>query len=120
MKILGSFVAIILGALALAAPADAQQKKLVLSTEAAYAPFNYRSTDGALGGFDIDIGNALCQEMKRECEWNVTDWDGIIPALLAKKFDAIVSGMSVTEERQKRVAFSEPYYRDVVVFIATK
>src|SRR5580704_11791903 len=60
MKTLTLFVAIVTGALAFTAPADAQQKKLVLSTEAAYAPFNYRATDGTLGGFDIDIGNALC------------------------------------------------------------
>ena len=120
MKISGGFLAIVVAALALAVPAHAQQKKLVLATEAAFAPFNYRASDGTLAGFDIEIGKAICEEMKRECEWVVTDWDGIIPALMAKKFDAILSSMSMTAERRQRIDFSEAYYRDAVMFMAQK
>jgi polar amino acid transport system substrate-binding protein len=101
-------------------PAKADEPVMVLGTEAAFPPFNMKDTNGKLTGFDTEIGEAICQQMKRKCEWVVTNWDGIIPALLAKKFDAILSSMSITEERQKRVAFTKPYYRDSVGFMAKK
>ncbi|WP_406564478.1 transporter substrate-binding domain-containing protein [Moraxella bovoculi] len=101
-----------------AAPTNSNQIRI--ATEGAYAPFNYTNTDGSLGGFDVDIANALCAKMAAECTIEAQDWDGIIPALKAGKFDAIVSSMSVTPERIEQVDFTEPYFANTLVFLAKK
>lgn len=98
----------------------AHAEKLLFATEAAYSPFNELGQDGKPKGFDMDIGDALCAEMKVECEWVINEWDGIIPALLSGKFDAIVSSMSMTEERRKRIDFTIPYYQDAARFMVKK
>lgn len=91
---------------------------LRIGTEGAYAPFNYTNADGTLGGFDVDIANALCADMKVTCEITAQDWDGIIPGLKAGKYDAIVAAMSVTPERSQQVAFTDPYFSNTLVFLA--
>jgi polar amino acid transport system substrate-binding protein/arginine/ornithine transport system substrate-binding protein len=84
--------------------------KLRVGVEGNYPPFSMIAPDGKLGGFDIDIANAVCAEMKVECVMVQQEWDGMIPALNAKKFDVIVASMSITDERKKAVDFSDPYY----------
>lgn len=104
----------------LASPVHAQERALKFGTEGAYPPFNNLTADGKLVGFDIDIGNALCAELKATCEWVVQDWDGMIPALQAGKFDAAVASMFITEERKTQVDFTQPYYRTPAAFLALK
>jgi len=93
---------------------------LRIATEGAYAPFNYTNADGTLGGFDVDMANAICEDMNVTCEITAQDWDGIIPGLKAGKYDAIVAAMSVTPEREQQVSFTEPYFSNSLVFLAKK
>lgn len=106
--------AAIAAAFALAASASQAQapdwKKLRIGVEGAYPPFSEVGPDGKLKGFDIDIAYALCAEMKAECTLVQQEWDGMIPALNARKFDAIIASMAATDERRKSVAFSDKYY----------
>jgi polar amino acid transport system substrate-binding protein len=96
--------------LAFAGSAAAQEKALKFGTEGAYPPFNYAQADGTLGGFDIDLGKAICDEMKTKCEFVVQDFDGSIPALQAGKFDAIFN-ITITPERAEKVDFTRKYYQ---------
>ncbi|CAI8916187.1 hypothetical protein DMX05_08830 [Pseudomonas soli] len=89
--------------------AQADSQPVRIATEGAYPPYNYVTPDGGLAGFDVDIANALCAEMNLQCTLVKQDWDGIIPGLLAKKYDAIVASMAITPERQRKVAFTAKY-----------
>jgi len=95
-------------------------EKLRMGIEAAYPPFNNKDASGNVVGFDKDIGDALCAKMKAECSVVTSDWDGIIPALNAKKFDFLVSSLSITDERKQAVDFTDPYYSNKLQFIAPK
>lgn len=97
-----------------------QWSKIRIATEGAYAPWNYMSPDGKLVGYEIDLAQELCRRMKTECEIVAQDWDGMLPALNAGKFDAIIASMSVTPERQKVASFSVPYAKAPNAFMMMK
>ena len=100
-----------LAVLALAAPASAE--KLRVGMECTYAPFNYRTESGELAGYDVDVAKGVAEIIGAELDFVCQQWDGMIPALLANKFDLIVASMSITESRLEKIDFSGPY-RDSV------
>ncbi|MDZ7828372.1 MAG: ABC transporter substrate-binding protein [Halofilum sp. (in: g-proteobacteria)] len=119
-KTLNQILSGCLFALLLASTPAAADDTLRIGTEGAYPPFNQIGPDGELQGFDIDIAKALCKEMNRDCEFVTQDWDGIIPGLLANKYDAIIASMSITPERDKAVDFTGRYYSNKLRFLAKK
>ena len=92
--------------------------QLRIATEGAYPPFNSIDKDGKLIGFDVDIANALCDRMHAICTIEAQAWDGIIPGLLDRKYDAIVASMSITEKRREQVSFTDRYYSTSARFVA--
>lgn len=101
-----------------AAPLRAET--LRIGTEADYFPFNYVDSDGKLAGFDTDIARALCDALQVACDFVLGPWDSLIPGLLDRRFDVVIASMSITEERKALVAFSNPYYRTPMQFIARR
>ncbi|MDY7114941.1 transporter substrate-binding domain-containing protein [Halomonas sp. SSL-5] len=99
----------VFGAALVAGSASAEVRDIRIGVDVPYEPMEYRTPDGELTGFDIDLGNALCAEIGIDCEWVVQGWDGIIPGLMARKYDAIMSSMTINEQRREQVLFSEPY-----------
>ncbi len=99
---------------------DAATEKLRIGVAPGYVPFSYIDQEDRLKGFDIDIALALCEKLDAACAFVRHDWEGLIPALRAGRFDAIVSSMSITGERRRRVAFTDRYYSNAVRFIARK
>ena len=102
------FLPVALAVSVLAAPAMAETVRI--GTEGAYAPWNYLDDNGKLAGFEIDLGNALCAEAGLTCEFVSNEWDSIIPNLIAGNYDAIMAGMSITDERLQTINFSEAYF----------
>jgi lysine-arginine-ornithine-binding protein len=115
-------IALVLLAALLSAPsAEARDWTIVrIGSEGAYPPFNTLDGDNRLQGFEIDIAEALCSRMRVQCQFVQQDWDDMIPALLAGKFDIVMASMSITEERKRHVAFSRRYYRSVGSFVARR
>jgi polar amino acid transport system substrate-binding protein len=85
-----------------------------------YPPFTVKGADGKWSGWEVDMRDALCKQMKVKCEWVETAWDGIIPALQAKKFDVIWSSMSITDERKKSIDFTDKYYNTPANIVGAK
>ncbi len=103
-----------------AATAETKPTEITIATEGAYEPWNFTGPDGKLAGFEIDLANDLCARMKIKCTIVAQDWDGLIPSLNAKKFDAIMASMIVTEKRLAVISFSEPYAPTAAAFMVDK
>lgn len=93
---------------------------LRFGVEPGFAPYESKDAAGNLVGFDIDLGNAICAHLQRRCVWVVNSFDGIIPALNARKFDAILSAMNITTARQKQVDFTDKIYAPPIFLVARK
>lgn len=118
-----SVKSLLAGVLALcitAGTAAAAENELRVGIEGEYPPFSEVTQKGELVGYDVDIAQALCQQMNLECVLVKTDWDNLIPSLAAGKIDAIVASMSITDERIKLVDFTNPYYSNKIQFVAAK
>ena len=98
----------------------ANSQTIRIGTEGAYPPWNNLNSAGELEGAEIDFGNEACKRMGVTCEWVTQDWDGIIPALLQGKYDIIIAGMSITEERKEKVNFTNGYMTDGARFAVLK
>ncbi len=123
MKSFVRLIAVAVLAAAGASGALAQQKdwkEIRIGTEGAYPPFNNLNAKKELEGFEIDYANMICEKMKVKCTWVVQDWDGIIPALLANKYDIIIAGMNATDERKKQVDFTAIYTKTPIWMIGPK
>ncbi|MBZ6066385.1 transporter substrate-binding domain-containing protein [Aeromonas schubertii] len=113
-------VTLMLGSLLVSGAVQATEPVLRIATDGTFPPYSMVKPDGSLAGFDVDIANALCSEMKAKCKIVQYDFDGMIPALKARKFDAIVASMAITEERKKAVAFSDKYEGGYSSFMGPK
>lgn len=100
-------LAVVLGALSTASFADGKDLKVAI--DPTYEPFTYKA-DGKPTGFDVDIASALCEQIKRKCVFVEQSWDSMIPGLMARKYDVIISSMSVTADRLKQIDFTNKYY----------
>ena len=94
--------------------------KIKIGTEGAYPPWNSKDAAGNLIGFEVELANELCKIMRHNCTIVEQDWDGMIPALVSRKFDAIMAGMSITDERKKTINFSQGYADEVASLAVMK
>ena len=115
LKVLGLGI-LISSFLAISSIAD----QIKIGTEGAYPPWNSKDSAGNLIGFEVELANELCKIMKHDCTIVEQDWDGMIPALVSRKFDAIMAGMSITGERMKTINFSQGYADEVASLAVMK
>ena len=118
MNIFKKTILTVLASLLLVVNANADNIKI--GTEGAYPPWNSKDAAGNLIGFEVELANELCKIMKHNCTIIEQDWDGMIPALVSRKFDAIMAGMSITDERLKTINFSRGYADEVASLAVMK
>lgn len=118
MNIFKRTILTVLASLLIVGNVNADQIKI--GTEGAYPPWNSKDAAGNLIGFEVELANELCAIMKHECTIVEQDWDGMIPALLTRKFDAIMAGMSITDERKLTITFSQGYADEVASLAVIK
>jgi lysine/arginine/ornithine transport system substrate-binding protein len=113
--ILGVFVAMT------AASAYAADASVIrFGVDASYPPFESKAPDGKIVGFDVDVGNAICAKLKVQCVWVQSDFDGLIPGLKARKFDGVLSAMTVTAQREQQISFSSKVFASATRLVAKK
>ena len=100
----------IFGLIMLAAVSCGGGETVRIGTEGAYPPFGYLNDSGELEGFEIELGDELCRRVQLKCEWVINDWESIIPNLRNRKYDAIMAAMSITDEREALIDFTQAYY----------
>lgn len=98
----------------------AQAVDLKVAIDPTYEPFTYKTADGKPTGFDVDIANAICAEMKRNCVFVEQVWDSMIPGLQARKYDVVISSLSITDERKRVIDFSDRYYKTPSAIVVKK
>ena len=118
MNVIKKFSLSILITLFLSVSANAD--KIRIGTEGAYPPWNSKDASGKLIGFEVELAWTLCRYIGQQCEIVEQDWDGMIPALIMRKFDAIMAGMSITDERKKAINFSQGYADEVASLAVMK
>ena len=118
MNVIKKFSLSILITLFLSVSANAD--KIRIGTEGAYPPWNSKDASGKLIGFEVELAWTLCRYIGQQCEIVEQDWDGMIPALIMRKFDAIMAGMSITDERKKAISFSQGYADEVASLAVMK
>ncbi len=99
---------------------SAHADSIRIGTEGAYPPWNAKDEKGKLIGFEVELANWLCIYMKADCTLVEQDWDGMIPGLIMRKYDAIMAGMSITDERMKTINFSQGYADEVASLAVMK
>ena len=120
MKRLSMVLMTLVAALFAAQSIAGDWSKIRIATEGAYAPWNFTDSSGKLVGFELDLAEELCKRMNAECEIVAQAWDGIIPALQAGKYDAIMAGMSITDKRKKVITFSRSYAATPARFVVSE
>lgn len=100
--------------------AHAQTPVVKIATEGAYAPYNFKNASGKLVGFEIDLAAELCKRATLTCEVHEQAWDGILPSLVANKYDAVMAAMNITDKREAVINFSRPYVKTPIRFVTTK
>lgn len=120
LVVMGGFLALMLQGSSAFAQTTAPVSVTRIAVEGIFPPFNYLDSNKQLQGFDVDTAKALCEAANLHCELVVQEWDGMIPNLIANKYDAIVSSMSMSAERREKVAFTQRYYDSPSVFIVSK
>ena len=110
-------LAVLLASISMGASAA---EKIRFATEASYPPFEFVDADNNIQGFDVDLANALCQKIDAECSFSNQAFDSLIPGLKFRRFDAVMAGLDITDERKKQVLFSDTYYENTALFIIQK
>ena len=111
---------LLLSAMLMGSAFAANAKEITFAMEPSYPPFETTNEKGEIIGFDVDVANAICKEIQATCHFKSQSFDALIPSLKAKRFDAAISAMDITEARAKQVSFSNAYYDSTASYVALK